>query len=891
MHEDFTPKRLTLEEILEEAKTKREKVASKLTGKELEASLESDISQILENIDKALGKKQPPSPVERENPLSPPDNGEEKELPSPFASFAKKQREKTVAPPKKEIPLSQVKEAAPAPKKVKDTAPTPAISPEKKEDIAPKPAISLKKEADKTPAPKIHPKKEVDTAPFPTPSHEKTRPAPVVLNAKQEKEEKIERGSKRITPPFFKEEPETARLPEPEPETKEDIPAPEINIPVPEEDIPSHPTKQELEHTRIFANPLPEEITFEPGEGEDESSPDWEEQFKKSRIKKISNFVLAGEEEEEPDTIEWSEEDTPEIEDFESPDDAPSIRSALNREAGGLIFRSILTLLTALASTTLLLLPFVGISIPETLFPEEPYLALLLMHAGLLLISVAANAPTVAGGIVALARLKPNGDSALAAASISVLAQSIVMLASSPDYQNTSHLFGAAVTLALFINSLGKFYIVNRTRRNFDFVADPQDTLAAAIMEDKELAQDLGRGLVIGDSVVAYPVKAKFLTRFMDISYREDYSQTTAGLLSALGLFGSLGAVLANAFFVSGSFTITMALSLFSASLCICIPIASLLSANLQLNSLSKTLRKQNALMTGFTVAEDFNGVNALAISSNDLFPKGAVRLHGIKTFGGRKIDDAILDAAALVCGTGSPLTEIFDMVIQGRRDILPEVDSIVYEEDMGLSGWVGGRRVLVGNRRLMLNHGIDVPSNDYEARYLRKDRNIVYLSVSGELTAMFIVSYLFSKKISSSLKMLEKEGVALIVSTSDPNITVPMLSEGFGISENSVKIMSPAESREYTKLRDIPEAKIEAGIAYKGPVNSFLRALTGAMRLNSNIRLISILQTISILIGFGVVLFFALTGGLEQINALQILCYQLFWVIAIVLVPLLRKP
>ena len=84
--------------------------------------------------------------------------------------------------------------------------------------------------------------------------------------------------------------------------------------------------------------------------------------------------------------------------------------------------------------------------------------------------------------------------------------------------------------------------------------------------------------------------------------------------------------------------------------------------------------------------------------------------LHGIKTFAGARIDEAILDAAAVSIAAGGPLSSVFRRIIQNRTDILKEVDTLVYEQDMGMSGWVGGRRVLIGNRRLLENHGVDVP-------------------------------------------------------------------------------------------------------------------------------------------------------------------------------------
>lgn len=105
-----------------------------------------------------------------------------------------------------------------------------------------------------------------------------------------------------------------------------------------------------------------------------------------------------------------------------------------------------------------------------------------------------------------------------------------------------------------------------------------------------------------------------------------------------------------------------------------------------------------------------------MVLDALDLFPAESVLLHGIKTFSGARIDEAILDAAAVSSAAGGPLSSVFLRVIENRTDILPAVDSLVYEQEMGLSGWVSGRRVLVGNRRLLENHGVDVPSGIMKA-------------------------------------------------------------------------------------------------------------------------------------------------------------------------------
>ena len=50
--------------------------------------------------------------------------------------------------------------------------------------------------------------------------------------------------------------------------------------------------------------------------------------------------------------------------------------------------------------------------------------------------------------------------------------------------------------------------------------------------------------------------------------------------------------------------------------------------------------------------------------------------------------------------------------MIKGKTEMLYPVESYIYEDGLGLSGWIENKRVLFGNRALMESHSIEgVPS------------------------------------------------------------------------------------------------------------------------------------------------------------------------------------
>ena len=71
-----------------------------------------------------------------------------------------------------------------------------------------------------------------------------------------------------------------------------------------------------------------------------------------------------------------------------------------------------------------------------------------------------------------------------------------------------------------------------------------------------------------------------------------------------------------------------------------------------------------------------------MVIDASDLFLYGGCSLHGFKLYNSMRIDDAFLYTAAVVIKSGGALSDVFDSVILSKRDILPPVESLVYEEN-----------------------------------------------------------------------------------------------------------------------------------------------------------------------------------------------------------------
>ena len=618
---------------------------------------------------------------------------------------------------------------------------------------------------------------------------------------------------------------------------------------------------------------------------------DWEERLEKERRKKAESFQLhglklTGEEEEDNDPSEEPDlfEDG-ELEDYGSYEETDAVRHELvyRRRTGWiqLILTGILTLILTVASAgTWFHLPAASgvIAVTVNLF--------------LLVVVALINHRTVGSGIAALFRMHATMESAAAATTLAVILHTAAQYGNLAAIQTgRAVLLTPVAALGLFLAALGRQMLFLRVGNNFQFVSWQGQKYAVRLIEDSRDATEIGRSAVaLGEPVVSYVQKTGFLTGFLRNSYEEDAGDRTMRRYMPIAVGASLVLAAIYAAAKGISFPHLMeALTVFASSVCLSAPLAVMTAVHFPMLRAAKRALRHGAMLVGGRAVDEFGEVHALAVDALDLFPSESVLLHGIKTFSGTRIDEAILDAAAVSIAAGGPLSSVFRRVIQEREEILQEVDTLVYEQDMGMSGWVGGRRVLIGNRRLLENHGVDVPSRDYEARYTKDRRQIVYLSTAGELSAMFVVSYVADESIADSLAALTDAGVTLLVRTCDPNVTEELICEVFDLDPYYVEVLSASAGRRFEQLASETAEESEAVLASNGRLDGVATAVTCCRRLHGASRIAVAVQVIGGALGLALSAFLWLYTGIT-LPPIMLMAYSLIWMIFSWIFPLIRR-
>lgn len=608
---------------------------------------------------------------------------------------------------------------------------------------------------------------------------------------------------------------------------------------------------------------------IEPDDGEvpsEEDPVDPETRLQMTRDEKIREFTLDGDEEEENEPEEEPAPEETEIEDFTGYQDTKTVEEELKYRCRSALLSVILTSVIELA---LLIITLLSWALDQQLIPPMAYL---FTHLFGLVLMMGLNYSTITHGLSGLFSLCANNDTAPAIASAVCLVQVILHFLHVESLPYWTPFAG----LLLLFSAVAHYSQELCVRRNFAFVAYPKDKYAAALIEEENALQEIGRRAVSdGEAKVAYFRRTGFLTDFLGNAYDEDCGDDWSRWLTPAALVLS---VVFSLLTLSGDYINGWWdwISVFTGMVCLSMPV-TLLAVQAPLSACCRRMLARGGFINGWQAVRQFGQPDALTVDMADLYPDESMLLHGIKTFSNTHVDEAILTAASLAVHSGGPLAMIFRRIIENKEELLYEVDSLVYEQGMGLSGWVDGRRVFVGNGRLLQNHGVDVPSADYETRYAKDGRRLVYLSIAGQLSAMFVVSYLPDPEIQSALQHLCRSRVTLLVRSCDPNITASDLCDSFELDEYYVDVLPAAAGRLYMQLTEKSTDSLPAVMASNGHILGTARVLSACRGLKAKATIALVTQIIAAILGLLCCLLWAMNGTLSPIQPLLLVLVARF--------------
>lgn len=421
---------------------------------------------------------------------------------------------------------------------------------------------------------------------------------------------------------------------------------------------------------------------------------------------------------------------------------------------------------------------------------------------------------------------------------------------------------------------------------NFKLVASRKEKTAVTLINDQSTTASMARSSIEGEVLAAGNRQTDEVGDFLKNTLSE---RAFGGKLNVLVAVNIVVSVAIGLMIGISYASFSDALSAVSVVLTFGAAPTLFISEMLPFPSFAEKLLKRGAALCSRYSAEKIEQINAAVVTSAQLFPDGCIKLFNINPLSANNIDETMTLAAAVAEKANSPLFPVFCKMLTPDT-VLGEADSVKYEENLGISGWVGDNHIMIGNRSLMISHGVRIPPLEVDRKILHKGYFPIYVACDQRACALLTVKYTISRSVEAELLKLANKGVTLLVDNCDPNLTEEMLCDYYSLYPDIIKIMDASGTHKY-HLKTEPTEICSAHAFHRGSAISYLSILSSSMRLKSLTGVLYVVHIICTALLWLVFTGVSLGGSMTMMSAVLCLMCELISTIITTIIFFLGKP
>lgn len=503
--------------------------------------------------------------------------------------------------------------------------------------------------------------------------------------------------------------------------------------------------------------------------------------------------------------------------------------------------------------------------------PAAFYAANLLLLAA----SLCVGFPVLRDGLNGL-RGRSSSETMPALAAVAALVQAVTAMLNANVYRGTTgiSLLSGMAALGLFLALLGSRVMLAAVKGGYELVTNGVEFEGAYRAKDKDLLRALARDLEQKDPWVLLSRPMKEADGFVEQSLSERASERRARKVSYI-LLGV--ALLSGVLFLLAGAGWNKAAAAMAAVLCMGAPLSSTLIAGVASLRLQRAAAAVGAVVPGWQAIEQLGGIDTLQIDADDLFTADSAQLEDIRIFKGGRIDRAILYAASVLNESHGTLKGLFRQIVEERTDILFPVKDLEQHHGLGFSAWCDNNRILIGTRRYLEQGGVPLPDEEYEMQHSKNgELQILYLAVSGNLHAMFVLKYVGGRNVARGLAVLQKENIRLLVTCQDPSLTAHHITEAYRLPEGMITVLDQEQCNAIKAAPEDPEdtccmIHLKAFASLTGG----LQAADQAQNAESSATTV---QMVSVLFSIIIAALLTSAGSIWELSVATVLMYQAAW-------------
>jgi Cu+-exporting ATPase len=212
---------------------------------------------------------------------------------------------------------------------------------------------------------------------------------------------------------------------------------------------------------------------------------------------------------------------------------------------------------------------------------------------------------------------------------------------------------------------------------------------------------------------------------------------------------------------------------------------------------------QSGVLIRSAEALERLEKVDTLLVDKTGTLTEGKPSVVAIKTAPGIEEAELLRLTASLERGSEHPLAAAIVRSADARGLALAPVEGFDSPIGKGVTGTVDGRRLVIGNRRIMTEAGIDTSSLDQSADDLRREgATAIFVAIDGKAAGLVAIADAIKATTPAAISALKAVGIRVVMLTGDNATTAQAVAQKLGITDVEADVLPEDKGRVVERFR-----------------------------------------------------------------------------------------
>jgi Cu+-exporting ATPase len=195
--------------------------------------------------------------------------------------------------------------------------------------------------------------------------------------------------------------------------------------------------------------------------------------------------------------------------------------------------------------------------------------------------------------------------------------------------------------------------------------------------------------------------------------------------------------------------------------------------------------------------------IDTLVVDKTGTLTEGKPHLTALVPAAGQNENNILRLAASLERGSEHPLAAAIVSGAEKRGIKLADARDFRSITGKGVVGSVDGKRVALGNRRLLDELGVAAGEFAARSELMRKDgQTVMFLVIDGSVAGLVGVADPVKPSTPEAIRMLHDDGVKIVMLTGDNRTTAEAVAKKLGIDEIQAEVLPEQKSEVVKRLQ-----------------------------------------------------------------------------------------